>query len=182
MRPPAPVAHELPVGDPARSLIGRAVLGAPLAACVFIAFTWIAKELPELYDYEPWRDEPYDAMVSFAMWCVPLLLGLCALRVPLCLRHRSLPVRRALDLVRAGRLLLGFVLLTLAGEWTSVALGAHADTWTATTAALIAALAVVTAVAVDAAVAMHRAAREPLWRAAPAQPDWVADAIALVAR
>lgn len=65
-------------------MIGRAVLGVPFVGVVFFAFTWIAKELPVLYASEPWQDDPYDAMVSFAMWCVPLLAGLCGLRVPLC--------------------------------------------------------------------------------------------------
>jgi len=172
-------AHELAVGDPVRTVIGRAVLGVPFAGVVFFAFTWIAKELPVLYASEPWQDDPYDAMVSFAMWSVPLLVGLFGLRVALCRRYRPLPVRRVLDLLRVSRVLMGVVLLTLAGEWVSVALRLHAQAWTATTEALIAVLAVVTVLGVTAALALRRAGREPVLQAARPQPDWLADAIAL---
>ncbi len=178
MRPPA-AAHELAVGDPVRTVIGRAVLGVPFAGVVFFAFTWVAKGVPVLYASEPWRDDPYDAIVSFAMWCVPLLVGLCGLRVPLCRRYRPLPVRRVLDLLRVSRVLVGVVLLTLAGEWVSVALRLHAEAWTATTGVLIAVLAVVTVLGAAAALALRRVGREPVWQAARAQPDWLADAIAL---
>jgi hypothetical protein len=171
--------HDLPVGDPVRSVVGRALLAVTLVGLVFCAFSWTARQLPALYRYEPWQDDPYDAMVSFAMWSVPLLLGLCALRLPLCRRYQPLPVRRVLDLLRVSRVLLGVVVVVLVGDWVSVALGAHSDTWNATTAGLIVALVMMTALAAVAAVALRRARGEPLWRSAPAQPDWLADTIAL---
>lgn len=74
---------------------------------------------------------------------------------------------------------MGVVLLTLTGEWVSVALRLHAEAWTATTGALIAGLALVTVLGVAAALALRRAGRAPVWQAARAQPDWLADAIAL---
>ncbi len=174
---------EFPVGDPARPQIGRAVLGSLLVAVVFVAFTWSAKELRGLYVHEPWQDDPYDAVVSFAIFFVPFLAGLCMLRVPLCRREASLPVRRALDLLRASCVLVGVVLVTLLSDWISVVLQAHRSVWTATTAVIICLLALVTALTVAVARELRRAGRQPLGRDNPPYlPDWLADAVTLAER
>lgn len=174
------VSWELPVGDPVRRAIGRAVLGSMLVAIVFVAFTWTTKELPALYVHVPWRDDPYDTFVSFAIFFIPLITGLCVLRVPLCRRDAPLPLRRALDLLRASRMLVAVVLVTLVSEWASVIVHADRGTSTSTTTVLICILGFLTAFTVAAARELRRARREPLWRAdTPSQPDWLADAVAL---
>lgn len=177
---------ELPVGDSARPLLGRAVLGSLLVAVAFFAFTWSAKELRGLYVHEPWQDDPYDAVVSCAIFFVPLLTGLCLLRVPLCRSETPLPVRRALDLLRASRVLVGVVLITLLSDWVSIVLQAHRSTWSAATALVICVLVLVTALTVAVARELRRAGREPLPGGRPLQtanppqmPDWLADAVAL---
>lgn len=149
-------------------------------AAVFFAFTWIAKELPGLYVHEPWQDDPYDAMVSFGLWSVPLLIGICGVRVALCRRLLVLPARRALDALRVSRLLVGIVMLTLTGNWVSVVLRSHSDTWSQTTTVLIGLLGLLTALAAAAGLAVRQGRRALLRRAEPAaQPDWLADAVAL---
>ncbi len=171
---------EFAVGDGARLRIGRAVLGSMFVAVVFVGFTWTAKELRVLYLHEPWQDDPYDAVVSFSIWCVPLLAAACTLRIALCRRQAALPVRRAYDLLRASRALVAIVLVTLASDWASVVLHAHRSTWTATTAALIGALAVITALTVAVSRELRRAGREPIRPGdTPSQPDWLADALVL---
>jgi hypothetical protein len=180
---PLCAASELPIGDPARRTIGRAVLASLIAAVAFLAFSWLGKELRALYVHEPWQDDPYDAVVSASFWLVPSLVGLGALRVALCRRSAPLPLRRALVVVRVGRLLAGAVLLTLGGDWAAVALGVHRRDWTATTTVLAVLLAVATALGLVAAREVRRAGRELRRRpSAPSQPDWLADALALAER
>ena len=70
---PAPSPGVLAAGDPARAAAGRAIISSLLAGCAFTAYLWGAKELRPLYVHEPWQDDPYDAVVSFAFICVPLL-------------------------------------------------------------------------------------------------------------
>lgn len=170
----------LAVGDPARSAIGRAVLGSLLLLAVFFAFIWIAKELPGLYVHEPWQDDPYDAMVSVALWSVPLLMGVCGVRVALCRRLSVLPARRALDALRVSRLLVAIVVLTLTGNWVSVVLRSHRDAWSQTTVVLLGLLGLLTAFAAAAGLAVRQGRRALLQSArVAAQPDWLADAVAL---
>lgn len=180
MQPKARRSSYLAVGDPARAAIGRAVLGSLLLAVVFFAFAWIAKELPGLYVHEPWLDDPYDAMVSVALWSVPLLMGICAVRVALCWRLSLLPARRALDALRVCRLLVAIILVTLIGNSVSVVLGSHSDAWSGTTAVLVGLLGVLTALAAAAGLAVRQGRRVLLRRAdVAAEPDWLADAMAL---
>jgi hypothetical protein len=150
------------------------------AASLFVVFTWLAKEVPSLYVHEPWQDDPYDAFVSMAIWCVPLLTGLSVLRVLLCRRFAPLPARRALDLLRVSRVVMAATFVVLAADWVSVALRARASAYTATTTVLVCALGVVTASAVVASLQLRRARRRfPATATAPPQPDWVADALLL---
>lgn len=171
---------DLPVGDPARPGFGRAVFGSLLVSIAFVVFTWIAKEVPAFGNHVPWQDDPYDAIVSFAIFFVPLLVALCALRVPLCRRNAPLPVRRVVDLLRGSRTLLALVGVTLTSDWASVLLGAQRRTWTAVTGLLISLLALLTAFTLISVVAVWRATRGVEWWAPTSlQPDWAADAITL---
>jgi hypothetical protein len=177
MRPAEPISLTLAVGDPVRAAVGRAVRGSLLLAATFVVFTWAAKELPSLYARAPWQDDPYDALISFTIFAVPLLAGLCLVRAPLCRRLEPLPVRRALDLARAGQLLVGAVLVTAASEWVSVALGDHRSAWTAVTIVLIGMLSLVSVLSGAVAAQLWRARRNlPADSRLLAQPDWLADA------
>ncbi|HET7490039.1 MAG TPA: hypothetical protein VFJ85_19100 [Acidimicrobiales bacterium] len=172
---------ELPPGHPARAVTGRAVALALAVGAAFVALAGAGKELPALYGREPWQDDPYDALVSLALWCGPLLLVLCGPRLALCRRRRPLPVRRAADLVRTAGVLTGLAGVTEAAAWVSVAAGAHRAEWSGTTAAEVGALAALTAATVAAGRALWRAGRA-LPAAAGAQPDWLADALTLARR
>jgi hypothetical protein len=177
MRPAEPISLTLAVGDPVRAAVGRAVRGSLLLAATFVVFAWAAKELPSLYARAPWQDDPYDALISFTIFAVPLLAGLCLVRAPLCRRREPLPVRRALDLARAGQLLVGAVLVTTASEWVSVALGDRRSAWTAVTIVLIGMLSLVSVLSGAVAAQLWRARRNlPADSRLLAQPDWLADA------
>jgi hypothetical protein len=94
----------------------------------------------------------------------------------MCRRSQPLPVRRAIDLVRTIRTLVGLVTATLVAEWVAATL--NHDGWTATTWLLMAGLAISTAATVGVAVRLRRAT--PILRtSAQLQPDWTADAIAV---
>ncbi len=171
---------DLPVGDPVRPGLGRAVFGSLLVSAGFVAFTCAAKEVSAVGAHSPWQDDPYDTMVSFAIFFIPLVTGLCAVRVPLCRRNAPLPVRRVVDLLRGSRTLLVLVCVTLASDWASVVLGAERSTWTAITGLLVGLLALFTVLTLTVGVSLLRAGRGRFEAAgAPSQPDWAADAVML---
>lgn len=60
------------VGDPRRRLVGRAAFGTLLAAAVFLVFTG-TKQIKAVYFHAPWSDDPYDTVLSFTMFFVPLV-------------------------------------------------------------------------------------------------------------
>lgn len=66
----------------------------------YIAFTVLTKEIPALYLRQPWRNDPYDALVSFDFVALPLLVHIGALRVLLFRLYEALPARRVVDLLR----------------------------------------------------------------------------------
>lgn len=158
-----------------------AAIRASLGLCaLLLGVIWLEKELPGLYMHEPWQDDPYDAMVSFAFVAIPLLLVLVVLRVQLCRRLAPLPVRRLADLLQLCRALVGTVAVTLGFEWTSLVVRIHPSVWTNVTAWLVGALVVATMMTA-AVVGMLREATRTLRRPGPLprQPDWLADAITL---
>ena len=166
------------VGDPDRRRIGTAAIISMLTAAAFVAYLWIAKEVRPLYLHEPWQDDPYDAVVSFSFFFVPILGALCLIRAALCKRDRPLPVRRARELLVASRLMTSIAGVTLTVEWASTILGVHHEVWNSATYALLAVLGVMT-LAVAAAVALVSDAlrRTP---SADLGPDWWSDASAVV--
>lgn len=171
------------VGDPGRRAVGRAVVGSVLLGALFFVYVWTAKSIPALYVHEPWQDDPYDALISFELVGLPLLVAVCTVRVLLCRSRERLPARRAVDLLRGGQALVGLVAVTVAGEWLSVALGTHRAAWSGATVGVLAVLAGFTVAALVMATLLARG-----WRAArghgsaPGQPDWLADAVVLAAR
>lgn len=97
--PAAPGSHgrELAVGDPVRPVVGRALLAVTGFGVLVFAYVWLSKEIPALYVREPWREDPYDALISFMFWALPLLVAAAAVRRRLCRRRAPLPMRRVLD-------------------------------------------------------------------------------------
>jgi hypothetical protein len=174
----------LPVGDPRRARAGRAILLTLTVAAIFLAFAFASKEIEPIYSHAPWEDDPYDAVVSFTLFFVALLAGLCLLRVPLCKRVAPVPVRRLQELLRGCRLILAAALITVTSDWLGVGLRANRHSWNADTALLVVALGVVTVAALWAAWSLRAATREPLLAEAhhAAGSDWLADCITVVER
>jgi hypothetical protein len=169
-----PDTPALAVGDPARRRIGVAAVMALRTAAAFAVYLWIAKEARPLYVHEPWQNDPYDAVISFAFFFVPILAALCLSRAALCKRTRPLPVRRVRELLIASRLMLAIASVTLGAEWMSFALGVERQQWNSTTQVMLVALGFMTVIVLVAAVLVMRALRST----PPAErgPDWWSDA------
>ena len=134
----------LSVGDPQRLIIGRAVRLTLVAAAVFSAFAYVAKEVPSLYLHEPWQSDPYDTLVSFSIVFVPLVAMVNFLRIPLCRKDRELPLQRVRDLIRGCRLIVGIALATVLADWVSVAFRVDRSAWNPSTTLTIALLLITT--------------------------------------
>lgn len=153
---PSGPACVLPVGDPGRPAIRRAVFGTLLAAAVFSVLTGPVKQIAALYDHAPWLNDPYDVVVSFAMFFVPLTAACCLTRVPLCRRSEPLPVARVQDLLRGCRVVVCVMAVTLLTEWASVAVGANQPQWNGATWLQVGLLALMTVLTVRAMAGLHR--------------------------
>ncbi len=179
----AMTADVLPVGDRQRSALGRMVVAVLGVSVGFYVYIWLSKEVPVLYAQTPWRDDPYDAVISFMFVAVPVLVCLSAVRLLLCRRFEPLPLRRALNLVQICWLLCLAMALTLVSEWVSLGLGEHPPTGTPASIGLITVLGLMSAAVLTVTILLHRARRMRWARAqAPPQPDWLADAIWLTER
>jgi len=170
----ASAAPMLPVGDPARRRIGAAAVMALWTAVAFVAYLWLAKEIRLFYAHEPWQNDPYDAVVSFAFFFVPILAALSFMRAALCKSARPLPVRRVRELLITSRLMLAVASVTLGSEWLSVATCAERELWDSTTVVAIVGLGLMTAVVAAAGVLVVRALR--VTPTAKLGPDWWSDA------
>jgi hypothetical protein len=171
---------ELAVGEQARRQAGIAIITSLVFAGMFTAFTWLCKEVPSLNVRQPWQDDPYDVLVSLDFVILPLLVGLAALRVPLCRQCAKLPARRVTDLLRISTAILAVCLATEMAEWIAVTLRLHSAGWNAATTWQEAALAVETAATIGAYLLLSRATHAVRRTSRPsAQPDWLADAVNL---
>lgn len=122
------------------------------------------------------RTTPWCRSRSSSFRCLPV----CACCGSRCAGGKHRCRRRALDLLRASRVLVGVVLITLLSDWLSFVLQAHRSMWSGSTAVVICVLALVTALTVAVAGQLRRAGREPLGGSNPPyMPDWLADAVAL---
>jgi len=127
----------------------------------------------------PWQDDPYDVVISFTQFLVPVLAVVIGLRLlvwggP---GHED----RARQMLRAVAVLVASVALSAGFEWAAVAAGVHRSSWSGWTGLLVTGLAVVSAFTVAVVASLARALRRPGtdwgWRY-----DWLGDLVLLCAR
>ena len=173
----------LAVGDSRRRTAGWALLGSLLVAAALIVFVLLTKQVRAVEAHVPWRDDPYDAVVSFSMFAVPVLAVARLLRAPACRREQVMPLSRVLDLLRAAWLIAVTVSATVLAAWISVALRIDETAWNGLTALGIAALALLSVLTASVLLLVRRAliALPMTSRVANSSPDWIDD-IVLVAR
>ncbi|TAM56760.1 MAG: hypothetical protein EPN50_10100 [Chloroflexota bacterium] len=173
----------LPVGDERRPRLGRSIMGSLLVAGGFEAFVFGVKAFRPLGDHAPWMNDPFDVATSFAIFFVPLLVALCAIRLPLARRLEPLPLSRAVGLLRACRLLTAVMAITILSYWVAVAVGADRSAWSQATPGLICGLVILTALVAFAGAGLERAGHAvPPPGAGSLGPDWLADALSLAER
>jgi hypothetical protein len=174
----------LPVDDPRRPTVSRAVGTVLVAAFVFLVFQLPVKQFLGLYDHVPWSDDPYDAVTSFAVFFVPLLALVCLVRIALFRRTEPLAVERVVGVLRASRLALGTMIVTLLSDWTSVALQANRAAWIAGTGVMIAVIAVLSVVVAYGSLRVFRAGRSipHVSDDPPPVTDWLSDVLLLAER
>jgi len=172
----------VPVGDPARARLRSALVGVLLASVVFVWFALLTTQAKALRAHSPWQDDPYDAVVSFTIFFVPLVLVYCVVRASVCTRAVPLPIQRARSLLRAMWLTVCLIAVTVGVDWVGVVLGAHRASWTRQTALLVGFLVATSLVAVVAAAYVRVAARQPVWQGRfdpRSSPDLAADVLTL---
>jgi hypothetical protein len=174
----------LPVGDPRRRDGRNAIYATFATAAMFVLFAVLSTQDEALRAHSPWQNDPYDAVVSFTVFFVPLVTGLCAFRVQLCRRNEPLPMSRLVDLLRGSRLVLAAIAATLGADWLSVAFRADRDTWTSVTVLLVLLLTALTATLLVAAAAVGAAGipRVSAGTASSVRPgsesaDWLTDLV-----
>lgn len=174
----------LPVDDPRRPLIRRAVFGTLWASAVFFVFT-ATKEIRPIYKHAPWLNDPYDTVISFTMFFVPLVAACLLVQVSLCLRSEPLAVARVVAILRACRVALGAIIVDLASAWVAVALSANRPQWTiAGTGVEVGLLMLATLITIAVTVALLRVPRLPSLAQLPNEEaqDWLGDAITVAKR
>jgi hypothetical protein len=174
----------LPVLDARRPRIGRAILGALVITGLFEIFAFAAKEFSPVGDHAPWMDDPYDVVTSFALFFIPIVGGVSAVRLVLCRRWEPLPLDRLTGLAHGCVVLLVIASAVAASDWIAVLRGTDRASWTSATPILVAGLGVMT---VGLALAAGRLGIEirrlsASDRGDPRGPDWLADATTLALR
>ena len=164
------------------SRVRRAIVGTFLVSGIFMVFTVASKEFPTLYLHTPWENDPYDTTVSFAIFFVPLIGGICL--VPLMLVKRSAPLMgyRIRILLRACDVAMAVVVFTLLSDWVSVVSSANRGQWTGTTRILLTLLTAITIVSGQIAFDLYRARKLVARISFPSevQTDWISDVATLL--
>ncbi|MBD0689752.1 hypothetical protein [Streptomyces sp. CBMA123] len=158
MRDDLTIDH-LEVGHPARPAATAALLTSAAGAAAFTLFAYLTTQVRVVRAGSPWQDDPYDAVVTFTMFFVPLLGALGAARALLCRRDRPLPRYRIEQVLRAARVCTLLVAATLATDWAAVVLRADRAAWGGGTPWLIASLLPLTGVAAESLMFQHQAIR-----------------------
>ncbi|MFI9362801.1 hypothetical protein ACIG5E_17360 [Kitasatospora sp. NPDC053057] len=160
----------------------RALWGALALAVAFTGFAYGTTQARALRAASPWQGDPYDAVVSFTLFLVPALAGVTTVRAWLCRGVGPQPGYRVDQLLRAARLGVALVAVTVATDATAAALRAERELWDARTVWLIAALLPLGAGAGRCLALLRRAVRElpPEERRRPGG-DWLDDLALLAA-
>lgn len=154
--------------------IGLAVLNGAL----FTAFAFLTTQDKPLRVGMPWQDDPYDGVVSFTQFLVPVLTVLILLRLTLWRRTAPVPRFRADQLLRASMASVVLVGLTMLTDWLAVAVRADRPLWNSSTPWLIAVVGVLSVTSIGCAVAVRRAQRQ--LPSGQSDGDWLDDLAQLV--
>lgn len=172
------------VDHPRRPLIRRAVLATLWAAAISFALA-TTKEIRPIYGHSPWLNDPYDTVISFAMFFIPLVAACLLVQVSLCLRSEPLPTVRVVAIVRACRVAVAVIVVDLASAWVALGLAANRSQWTLPATGIeVGLLGLATLATTMATSHLARLPRQPR----PAglhdleAPDWLGDVVTVARR
>jgi hypothetical protein len=126
--------------------VARALASSVVLTVLFELFLVVGIQDKGLMAATPWQDDPFHTWVSLALFAVPMLLSVTALRMagPWLPWGHSGSVGRRRDLVRAGLVLTAFNGGTALVCWLAVLLRADRSLWNGTTSWLVLVLALLT--------------------------------------
>lgn len=126
--------------------VARALASSVVLTVLFELFLVLGIQDKRLMAATPWQDDPFHTWVSLALFAVPMLLSVTALRMagPWLPWGHSGSVGRRRDLVRAGLVLTAFNGGTALVCWLAVLLRADRSLWNGTTSWLVLVLALLT--------------------------------------
>lgn len=149
-------------------------------AAAFTAFAFLTTQVHAVRAGSPWQDAPYDGVVSFTQFLVPMLAALTATRARLLRGDGCQPVVRVAQLLRAALVCTLLVAATVGTDWLAVTVRADHRLWNHGTPWLIAALVPLTAAVAAGLLTQRRAFRElPPRHARGPEGDWLDDLRAL---
>ncbi|MFH9355327.1 hypothetical protein [Kitasatospora sp. NPDC017646] len=171
---------QLDLAHPARPAAAAALMTSAAGAAAFTLFAYLTTQVRAVRAGSPWQDDPYDTVVTFTMFFVPLLGTLGAARALLCRRDQPLPRHRVEQVLRAGLVCTLLVAATLATDWAAVAVRADRASWDGGTPGLIASLLPLTGLTVESLLLHRRAVRrlpEPVGGVEGTGGDWLDDLV-----
>ncbi len=174
----------LPVDDPRRPAIRSTVFGTLWASALFVVFA-ATKEIKPIYNHAPWLNDPYDTVLSFTMFFVPLIAACLLVQITLCRRAEPLLASRVVAILRGCRVVVTAIAIELLSGWVALALEANKPQWTVPATGIEISLLVLTSlVTVRASLDLLRLPRLPQIAHVPgAEPaDWLGDAVKVVKR
>lgn len=174
----------LPVDDPRRPAIRSTVFDTLWASAFFVVFA-ATKEIKPIYNHAPWLNDPYDTVLTFAMFFVPLIAACLLVQITLCRRAEPLLASRVVAILRGCRVVVTVIAIELLSGWVSLALGANKPQWTVPATGLEISLLVLSSlVTLRVALGLLRLPRLPQIAHVPgAEPaDWIGDAVKVVKR
>jgi len=179
-----PSAATIPVGDRWRATLRVPIFGTVALAGAFLLYAAPVKETPSLFDHAPWFNDPFDTVISFMMFFVPLIALLCIPRILQCRRAEPLPSNRIGDVLRGCRVILAGVALCLISEWIAVAIRGNVKAWNWATWLQVGLLAAMTFWTVAMASTVYRAGlpRPSDHPSADPTVDWLGDSLDSLAK
>jgi predicted outer membrane lipoprotein len=154
----------------------RPLVASSILTLLFEVFLVVGIQDKALLVVTPWQDDPFHTWVSLALFALPMLLTVTAVRMagPWLPWGRSGAAGRRRDLVRAGLVMTAFDATTALVCWLAVLLRADHALWTGRTTWLVGALALLTVpVPIVAWTGLRCLRRLPVERDA----DWVGDVL-----
>ncbi len=155
------------------------ILASLGAAGLFEVLTALATQAKSVRAVSPWREDPYNVVVSLTVLAVPMLALAILLRLP-AWRAPGSP-DRAQQTARAAGAMITLVVLTLVTEWAAVIAGVHDPVWNRWTSVLVGGLAVNSVVTGAVAASLWRR-RRPRGSSGAWRHDWLGDIVLLCER